>query len=85
MRRSYICIDPDCPPAERFMVRLKDGGSSITFEAAAIATAEAKADRFEADAAKRAARRGPARKPRAASTAPAPAAAPEEDSRDDNP
>lgn len=70
MRRRYVCIDADCPPAERFMVRLKAGGSSITFEAAAINLADARADAFEADAQRRAAKRGAPQK-RAARVVPA--------------
>ena len=62
MRRRYVCIDPDCPPGERFLLRLRTGSVAMPFEAASIDAAEAKADAFEAAAVKRAAKRGAPRK-----------------------
>ena len=58
MRRRYVCIDADCPAGERFMLRLRDGGVAIPFEGASFEAVEAKADAFEADGQRRAAKRG---------------------------
>lgn len=70
--RRYVCIDAECPPAERFMVRVKAGSVGMPFHAAGLQEAEAQAAAFLADQRDRAARRAQPRRRPVAQPKPAP-------------